>query len=151
MTSKTLFRQPDRDEVLARIGSLRPDSPRQWGKMNAAQMLAHCQMAIRVATGEKKIPRVLIGVLFGGMARRRLAGPKPFGKNLPTDKSFRITDPRDFTRERDALVVLVRTFGERGAAGVTQEAHPFFGKMTTAEWEILTWKHLDHHLRQFAV
>jgi len=150
MTTKSLFLAPDRDEMLARIGSVRPDSARQWGKMDVAQMLAHCQAPLRVATGEKTIQRGLVGVLFGGIAKKKLAGPEPFGKNLPTDKSFRVVDPRDFGRERDALVLIVRTFGERGAAGLTKEPHPFFGKLETPEWEALMWKHLDHHLRQFS-
>ncbi|MEP6513238.1 MAG: DUF1569 domain-containing protein [Parafilimonas sp.] len=27
--------------------------------------------------------------------------------------------------------------------------HPFFGKLKAEEWRTLTYKHLDHHLRQF--
>ena len=34
---------------------------------------------------------------------------------------------------------------------VTQDPHPFFGRMTGEEWDRLLWKHLDHHLRQFGV
>jgi len=150
VTPKSLFHPVDREQMLARIDSLRPDSVRQWGKMEVAQMLAHCQVPLRVATGEKTIQRGLVGVLFGGIARKRLAGPAPFGRNLPTDKAFRVSDARDFAREREALLVLVRTFGERGAAGLTKASHPFFGKLETPEWEALMWKHLDHHLRQFS-
>ena len=29
------------------------------------------------------------------------------------------------------------------------EGHPFFGAMTSEEWSVLMYKHLDHHLRQF--
>jgi len=38
-----------------------------------------------------------------------------------------------------------------GTAGVTKDPHPFFGKMNIAEWDGLTWKHIDHHLKQFGV
>jgi hypothetical protein len=31
------------------------------------------------------------------------------------------------------------------------QSHPFFGQMSRTEWGRLTWKHLDHHLRQFGV
>jgi hypothetical protein len=151
MPQKTLVLPADRDEVLARIAHLRADSPPQWGKMNAAQMLAHCQVPLRVATGEQTIRRGLVGILFGGLARKSLTKPEPFGKNLPTEKTFRVLDARDCDRERAALTALVRAFGERGAAGLTKEPHPFFGKLETWEWEALMWKHLDHHLRQFAV
>src|ERR1700690_1468090 len=39
---KTLFEQEGAQEVIARIDSLQPTSTRQWGKMDVAQMMAHC-------------------------------------------------------------------------------------------------------------
>ncbi|MFD1127776.1 DUF1569 domain-containing protein [Paenibacillus provencensis] len=27
--------------------------------------------------------------------------------------------------------------------------HPFFGKLTSEEWSIGLYKHLDHHLKEF--
>jgi hypothetical protein len=39
---KTLFEAATLEVATARIACLRPDSEWQWGKMNAAQMLAHC-------------------------------------------------------------------------------------------------------------
>jgi len=41
---------------------------------------------------------------------------------------------------------LVRRFGEDGPK---LDKHPFFGPMSTEDWDRLNWKHLDHHLRQF--
>jgi hypothetical protein len=46
-------------------------------------------------------------------------------------------------------VDLVERFGAAGAAGRLVPQHPFFGPLTSAEWDVLMWKHLDHHLRQF--
>ena len=135
--------------MLARIEGLRADAARGWGKMDAAQMLAHVQVAMRVALGELKLKRALIGVLFGGLAKRSLLKPAPFGKNLPTAAEFRVVDARDFAREKAAALALVRRFGEGGAAGLTREPHPFFGRLTPEQWDRLQWKHLDHHLRQF--
>ena len=34
------------------MGKLEPQSPRRWGKMTAAQMLAHCSMSMQWAVGE---------------------------------------------------------------------------------------------------
>ena len=36
---KTLFDRAAFEDVLCRVESLQPDSPRQWGKMSPAQML----------------------------------------------------------------------------------------------------------------
>jgi hypothetical protein len=37
----------------------------------------------------------------------------------------------------------------RLAAAPTGAVHPFFGPLTHDGWCRLTWKHVDHHLRQF--
>ncbi len=149
MTLKTLFNTADKNDMLARIRRLRPDSKAQWGKMNAAQMLAHCQVGLNVAAGDMKIKRVLIGLLFGRFAKKVLAGPEPFKHGLPTGREFIFSDTRDFARERDQLIAVIERFSAAGPKGLTQEAHPFFGKLSVAEWENLMWKHLDHHVRQF--
>ena len=146
---KSLFRPDDNAEVVARIQSLRVGAKAQWGKMDAAQMLAHCQTAMRVATGDLKLKRSLFGLLFGRLAKKSLTRPEPFKRGLPTAPEFVVRDARDFTGEQRGLVELVQRFGQRGPAGLTREQHPFFGPLTAEEWDLLQWKHLDHHLRQF--
>ena len=46
MRVKNLFEAAAVEEVKERMAQLRPDSERLWGKMNPAQMLAHCSAAI---------------------------------------------------------------------------------------------------------
>ncbi|MBK8096445.1 MAG: DUF1569 domain-containing protein [Planctomycetes bacterium] len=147
--SGSMFAAADRQRLLDRIAALRPDSSRQWGKMTIGQMLAHCQQPLRVALGELQLKRSLIGSLFGKLAKKKLLAAAPWQPGMPTAPQFRITDARDFARERDQLVALVRRLGDGGPAALTKAPHPFFGPMTVAEWDALQWRHLDHHLRQF--
>ena len=44
---KSLFNTEILDEVVSRINLLNPQSQQQWGKMNVAQMLAHCKEAFK--------------------------------------------------------------------------------------------------------
>jgi len=145
----SIFQPTDSAEIVKRIQSLRPDAEAQWGKMQVAQMLAHLQQSVRVATGDLKLKRALIGILFGRMAKKGLTKPTPFKRGLPTAPEFRISDARDFASEQRKLVELVQRFSRGGPAALTKEQHPFFGSMTSEEWDLLQWKHLDHHLRQF--
>jgi len=147
----SIFRPPDNADLIQRLQRLRPETKAQWGKMDAAQMLAHCHVALGVATGEARIRRRLMGVLFGKLAKKKLAGPAPFGRNLPTAPEFVMRGARDFALERGRVLDLVQRLGQRGPEGLIREPHPFFGPMTSAEWDTLLWKHLDHHLRQFGV
>jgi hypothetical protein len=49
---KDLFDATAANEVKTRLGKLGPQSERQWGKMTAPQMLAHCSVSMQWALGE---------------------------------------------------------------------------------------------------
>jgi hypothetical protein len=144
----TLFNAKDYDEMLVRIDKFQHNSERLWGKMDAAQMLAHCNEAMKTAVGETKIKRVFIGRILGGWAKKQFL-TKPIGKNSPTAKEFVVANKRDFDKEKTELLSYMKRFHEGGEKGTTTHPHGFFGQMTASEWGVLQWKHLDHHLRQF--
>ena len=146
---KNLFQRETLEEIVARIDHLQPASPRQWGKMDVGQMMAHCSAALDLASGRLNRPRVLIGRLIGPFFKSIYTNEKPFSQNSPTDPKLVVSDQRDFRREQDQLKLKVRQFHEAGEAGCTQHPHPFFGKFTPQQWSRGMYKHLDHHLRQF--
>lgn len=148
---KNLFQREAVDEVVLRIDKLQPTSPRQWGKMDVAQMMAHCSAALDMASGRMNRPRVLIGRLIGPFVKPIFTNEKPFSKNSPTDEKLVIADQRDFAREQEQLKLKVRQFHQGGEAQCTQHPHPFFGALTPQQWSRGMYKHLDHHLRQFGV
>ena len=51
-TLKTLSRARDRDELLARLRTVRPDAVRRWGVMSVDQMICHLGDAFLMMTGE---------------------------------------------------------------------------------------------------
>jgi len=83
---KNLFDASWADQVKTRLGKLEPQSERRWGKMTAAQMLAHCSVSMQWAVGEvvpekAALPARLMGRLvsrwcfgtktrYGGIRRR---------------------------------------------------------------------------------
>jgi hypothetical protein len=146
---KNLFQREAVDEVIARIDALQPASQRQWGKMDVAQMLAHCSAALDMASGRLNPPRLLIGRLIGGFIKPVYTNEKPFSHNNPTDKKLVIADQRDFLREQQLLKANVLQFHEGGDAQCTRHPHPFFGALTPEQWSRGMYKHVDHHLRQF--
>ena len=119
MPLPSLYSPADAETMRARVAGLKPDAQAQWGKMQVAQMLAHCQVPLQTALGEVTMKRTLIGRLFGGLAKKSLVSEKPFGKGLPTDPRFRVKDPRDFGTERARLLGLFDRFvaGEDQADG----------------------------------
>jgi hypothetical protein len=148
---KTLFDQADRESILARMGALGATSPRQWGKMDVAQMLGHCSAALETGTGDRPMKQKLIGKILAPFVAKSILGEKPFGKSSPTDPTFVVQDERDFEGERRRLVDLIDRFARGGAADAAQWTHAFFGKLDGEEWGRLMYKHIDHHLQQFGV
>jgi Protein of unknown function (DUF1569) len=149
---ENIFEPSVAENIISRIGKLQAGTVPLWGKMNAAQMMAHCQVPIKVGLGEANIKQSFIGFLFGRMAKKAFLKDIPFKKNLPTDKSFIMADEKDFELEKQQLTNLIRRFGDKESASILNtRVHPFFGKMTVNEWGLLSWKHLDHHLQQFGV
>lgn len=148
---KTIFAEADRTALLARLHAVRPDSPRQWGKMSPAQMLSHCAQALETGTGDRPMKQKLIGKILMPFFRSRILGERPFQRSSPTDPTFVAPDTCDFDVQRTRLLGLIDRFVAAGPAAAGKYTHAFFGKMTGEEWGELTYKHLDHHLQQFGL
>jgi hypothetical protein len=146
---KNLFQLSDVKDILARIDNLKQDSQRRWGKMDVAQMLAHCSASMEMATGQLVLKRLFIGRILGPAFKSKYLDETPLGKNSPTDKNFIITDKKVFEQEKTRLKKLVQQFADGGIEKCTTHPHSFFGNLTPRQWSIGMYKHLDHHLRQF--
>jgi Protein of unknown function (DUF1569) len=149
---KSLFEPAAVNEITDRMARLRSGSERQWGKMNVAQMLAHCSAAIGMAEGNVTPPRILLGRLLGPLAKKSLiVNGEPMRRNAMTEKSVLVTDERDFMVEQQLLRESIDHFASGGHGICTKHPHFFFGPLTPVEWSVLMYQHLDHHLRQFGV
>lgn len=149
MEIKNLFVPAVKQEVIERIHKLTPQSQRQWGKMDVAQMLAHLQLPIGIAFGTHQPKGSFLLRLIGPLFKSKLWDEKPYKQGLPTDPTFIMTGiAKDFEKEKQALLEMVSRFSEDSIVG---EKHPVFGKLTKENWSKATWKHIDHHLKQFGV
>ncbi len=146
---KNLFATSERSEILGRLGRLQPGAARLWGTMDPARMLAHCAVAMEMATGDAPREQKLIGKLLGPIVKARLLGNEPFSKNSPTDPAFIVSDPRDFAAEKARLTALLTRFCDAGPAAAARHVHSLLGRLQGDEWGVMMYKHLDHHLRQF--
>jgi len=147
----SLFNTRDTTGILQRINEIKPETQGKWGRMDAAQMLAHCAIYMEAATGKRITHRMLIGRLLGRILRPKFSSDKPFRHGSPTANDFKVTGQRDFNSEKEKLTRLIVEFAEKGPAGVTTRPHPFFGRLKADEWGEGSYKHIDHHLKQFGI
>ena len=149
---KTLLAEEERTALVSRIGKLRPDSPRRWGKMSAAQMVCHLNDSFRHPLGEKSIASADNFFTRSILKWAALWLPVPWAHGVPTrpevDQLRGGTPPKEFSADVQELRDLLARFcAVSGAA----PAHPMFGQMSREEWLRWGYLHTDHHLRQFGV
>lgn len=149
MEIKNLFDAAVKQEIIDRIHKLTPQSKALWGKMNVAQMLAHIQKPIGIAYGTHQPRGSFLLRLIGPLFKSKLWDETPYKQGLPTDPTFVMSGlEKDFEIEKAAALEMIGRFGENSIVG---ERHPIFGKLSKENWSKATWKHLDHHLKQFGV
>ncbi len=148
---KNIFNQLHTEEILNRIDKLSPNSKPQWGKMDVAQMLAHCSSFQDIAMGNSFPRRGWLGIIVGRFAKHIMYNDKTLPHNMSTIPTILIADDRDFETEKEKLKQKIIIFQHNGPEKCTNHPHPFFGKLTSEQWRKGIYKHLDHHLNQFGV
>jgi len=147
-----IFQPETSSKVIERINSLKPDSQPLWGKMSVAQMLAHCNVAYEMVYDNKhKAPNAFMKFILKTFIKDSVVGPKPYKKNSQTASAFLIKDERNFEEEKTRLVNYIKRTQELGGNYFDNKESLSFGKLTENEWNVMFYKHLDHHLGQFGI
>ncbi len=145
----SLFTNEGVAQIRQRFSSITPDTQRLWGKMDHAQMMEHCRKVLETATGGMTVKAPLIAKLLGPFLKKKFLREGKFNKNSPTGGVLKQFSGRPFDEERNLLLATLDRFSEAGREGKLTDRHPFFGKVTTDEWDRLQHMHLNHHLEQF--
>jgi hypothetical protein len=139
-------------ELTNRINKLTQATQPQWGKMSAAQMLAHTNVSYEfVYTDKHPKPNGFMKFILKLLVKGNVVGPKPYKKNSATAPAFLIKDERDFESERKRLIDHLNQTQQLGEAHFDGKESHSFGKLTLGEWNTMFYKHIDHHLSQFGV
>jgi hypothetical protein len=152
---KTLASDRDREAILSRLASLRPENPRQWGRMSPHQAICHLSDSFRVPLGIRHTEPAAASPLKRRLIKwAALYLPLPWPKGVPTrpenDQFIGGSAPQNFEGDRRELVRLINEFA-RATHVLAPAYHPMFGRMPASEWQRWGYLHADHHLRQFGV
>ena len=147
---RTILNESDRAEIVTRIRSLSVSSTGRWGTMGVTSMLQHLRLSARMALGELSVPSVNKRALQVFPLKHVLLYVLPFPKAAPTAPELKPVDAASLEEERTAVLELLERIGTGPREGAGP-AHPLFGPLTWREWGVATYKHTDHHLKQFGV
>jgi hypothetical protein len=153
----TPFLSPsERNALLERLQSLKPDSPAAFGMMSSQHMVEHLAITFSLSNGNRTIEQTT-NPRLGDITKRRLLGtdmafPEGFkAPILPENETL----PYQYAHLSEAIEMLfaeITCFEAYFANNPdAQPVHPVMGPLGVDEWVIFHQKHLTHHLRQFGV
>jgi hypothetical protein len=134
--------------ILARLERLSPNSKPLWGAFDAPHMVCHLGDSLRIALGE--LPAAPKHTWFsrtlGKFVVVHTGFEAPRGK-VQTAPEMLTSNPSSWQTD----VETCKQLAVRVGSGAASAEHPAFGRLTPEEWGKMSWKHMDHHLRQFGV
>ena len=138
-------------QLAHRIRSLSPEATRHWGTMTPGAMFCHIADAMEQSLGRRSDvdkSNLFSRTIFKFLMVRVFPMPKGAPTSPRMDSTREGTCSGDFEADRRRVLDLLeelRIWPEE----MPMAAHPFFGPLTKEERGLLTWKHIDYHLRQF--
>ncbi len=152
MALPNIFSKNVSDEIVHRINALNASSEPQWGKMDVAKMLAHCNVTYEMAfTDIHPKPNFFVKFILKSFVKNSVVNEVPYKNNSSTAPQFIIKSDKNFEDEKTRLVAYIQQaqqLGENHFDGL--ESHSF-GTLSKSEWNNMFYKHLNHHLGQFGV
>lgn len=145
---RSILNERDRSALIGRMHSLTASSTARWGKMNVVAMLQHLHLSARMALGELPVVSANKRPFQMFPLKHLILYVLPFPKGAPTAGELYPDGAAAFDEERERVVNLLQQIGA-GPQDGTGPAHPLFGPLSWREWGVATYKHVDHHLKQF--
>src|SRR6185436_15354817 len=145
---RSILNERDRGEISSRLQSLSALSAARWGSMDVANMLKHLHLSARMTLGELPVVSANKRAFQMFPLKHLILYVLPFPKGAPTATELKPINAVSFEEERAALLELLERIGTGPSEGAGPD-HPLFGPLTWREWGVATYKHADHHLRQF--
>lgn len=144
---KSILKQEDYSELVNRVNKLTPNSKAKWGKMTAAQVLAHLSEVQEVKNGKPLENTPFIAKLFKKYIRKMVFNNVPYKQNTQTHPQYVITSTQNFEEQKQRFLKAMEVMHKENP----DTKHPLFGKMTDEEKGWGCYKHINHHLEQFRV
>ncbi len=115
-------------------------------------MLAHCNVTYEFVYDNIHPPvSAMKNILLKLFVKPFVVGEKPYKKNTRTAPEFLITDDKDLDKEKKRLIDYLNKTQELGEADFDNKESWSIGPLSAKEWNIMFYKHLDHHFGQFGV
>jgi hypothetical protein len=149
---KNIFLKETTEELIERLSHLTEDTQPAWGSMDAAKMLAHCNVTYEMVFEDKHpVAKGFKRFMLKKFVKPIVVGAKPYKKNSPTAPAFLIKSEKNFQEEKGRLENYLRKTQSVGKEAFEGKESNSFGNLSADEWNTMFYKHLDYHFTQFGI
>ena len=145
----SLRNQQTRSGLIQRLRHLTPESRPRWGSLDAPRLLCHLADTLEMALGERFVPSANTNALHRFPFKHLFLYVFPFPKGAKAPGELLSTAAGEFEPDRQRVFDLIERLAATSSARAPE--HPYFGPLTREEWNVLQWKHISHHLKQFGL
>jgi hypothetical protein len=151
---KNLLDKETSEVLVQRVQKLRAATSPLWGKMTATEMLLHVN----------KVHQHLLSPPDAAPAHQKTSAKQllirwlvlyllpryPKGAKTPHQLNTKgAINNAAFEEQKRLFIALLRRLAHHKEP--INHYHPYFGALSTRQWGLSSWKHADHHLRQFGL
>jgi hypothetical protein len=136
-----------RAALARRVHALLPDAQPRWGSMTSAQAMAHLADALKMTLGELPVTARRRSPLRLTPIKKLIIHVAPMPRSARTAPELKGRAATDFAAEAASICAMLDRCAD--PAEPLAAEHPVFGRLSRHDWATLTYKHTDHHLRQF--
>ena len=140
------------DRLIINLKDLKKEDLPKWGKMNASQMVNHCNLFIDLYVNKIEVPWLmraisrLLSPIFIKYILSKDYTQAP--KNLRTYSKIKVDDPSiDFDAEKQKLIEQLNLIADLDG----KVDHPLYGKVDADLVKKLVVHHTSHHFHQFGL
>lgn len=143
-----------KEKITNALDQLTVDSEPLWGKMSAQHMVEHLILTFRISSGMMDVAIVTDDRLLP-IQKRFLLSSKPLPKLFINPVIVENLLPLEFDNletAKEELINALNKYEEYFTINSNSTpAHPIFGLLTKAEWDVFHNKHFEHHFSQFGI
>ncbi len=148
-----------REGVYTTLARLSPETPAQWGMMNAQQMVEHLRMPLFLSCGFAEIKPLFEADKLARNYQATIVEKRQIPRNIKFKDGF-IAEPQPLEYGslgeaiegvREAIGAFFERFSEEEDQKNLRILHPVLGMLSYQDWLYFHCKHIWHHSIQFGL
>ncbi len=144
---KSIWNETIRENIISRLNQLDSQTQPLWGQASCKNMLAHLADSLRMSLGKLNVELKRTPLSYWPI-NQLMVYWIPIPKGVPTSPELIARQAESIETEKELIIELLNEFASQQGK-IKSFLHPAFGRLSEKALGVLTYKHMEHHCKQF--